>query len=206
MTIHPLIDQARRLLASLALPICHCLRPAAPPSPPLTLQHGELDNLLPVPDHGGWGDVDAEDDELFARLPSAKLNKMRGDSRTAAVYAYPPRHGASGSAPSSVPVSQQSTLVAEDGFKISHPPGQLGTTTPFEPTLTLEDLQREEAEQAERERLEILADGWRLTPPGMRATSVEEDDFGQFEEAVTGQHQSMVTVPFALDGGGHDDR
>ncbi|WWC90030.1 uncharacterized protein L201_004960 [Kwoniella dendrophila CBS 6074] len=101
---------------------------------------------------------------------------------------------------SSRPVSGYSTEfeneIDEDAKSLSVNPQKLAELAKqFEPTLTLEDIRKEEEEQAERERKAERAAGLDIySPPILKENRQEEidDDFGEFEQATTSKGNRIV--------------
>ena len=199
---------------------CPCYIPClsrAPPSPTLTPQEGELEGLLRV--SSGWRD-DEMDDALSLQFrhgtprrksPSQTKDRTYRTNRGMALFA--------GRGPKAKRVISNPPPYTSDGELTDHEnePIEFDTDAPcldrttldklpelarrFEPTLTLEDIAREEAAQALRERRAERASGLEIYSP---PANEEEDDFGGFEQAT--ESRNGHTPDHIAAGSGDEER
>ncbi|WWD01385.1 hypothetical protein V866_008328 [Kwoniella sp. B9012] len=168
-----------------------------PPSPDPEAQEGELETLL-IGSNEGWDDSDA----VFSHTPRiVKEHQAKGLKPTKPMKNsfiqgdFPPSYEFHLNPPSSpdpsthsrrsVPISGYSEFeheIDEDAKSLSINPTKLAEMArQFEPALTLDDIRREEEEQAERERI----------PGPSSGVDRHEEEFGDFEEAARGEVEEV---------------
>ncbi|KAK8869815.1 hypothetical protein IAR55_000383 [Kwoniella newhampshirensis] len=207
-------DDIRLILSQLPLPsFCLCCSGSSPSpsSPPLSAHDGgELENLFAPPGGDDADDWSLEDQGAMLRTPREVNRRMRSTSRSRYGYDDPPAYDQT--CVSSIKQSRKSLVATNDDSE----PGPLRDTSGYdmgpnavplerstlanlpnlarlyEPTLTLADIEREEAEQAERDRQAELPSG------GER--KAEEDEFGDFAKAGEVEDEEEVAeVSFGLE-------
>jgi len=173
---------------------CQCAIPClrAPPSPALSAQEGELQGLLG--DELDWREDDIDALSLHSTRPTTtkyfKTKEMNGRRN----------HSAAGDEQAT-----DGTHCTKPEFEIDTRPlagntlDQLPTLAKrFEPSLTIEQMAREEEEQAERER---AARRGKTTRPITTAAQANGDevDFGGFESAPAEQTTARYTDPLGAE-------
>ncbi|WVQ78270.1 hypothetical protein IAT38_000355 [Cryptococcus sp. DSM 104549] len=237
------LDHLRLLLSQLptpcpCLPALPCFRPP-PASPPLFPQEGELENLLAEPAYWDSNGDDNEGDTEMLRTPrgvnshgmsrSGKYSYRREDPPS---YEHSTLFPPSSSTPTfnrprnpsrrSATSATTSTYTADVDADATPLPQSTLAHLPelakrFEPALTLEDMEREEREQAERDRRAERAGGLDIYSPPVEAEG-EGDEFGEFEQADVGQEvaaagrgddgdegEEMAEVSFGLGDADEDE-
>ncbi|WVW83079.1 hypothetical protein I302_105096 [Kwoniella bestiolae CBS 10118] len=188
-------------------------------SPDPEAQEGELENLL-VGSNGGWDDSDGviqtprilkERQARGARPTEPMKNSFTALSTEDLPPSYEshlPAPSPSSPGPSTFsrtrPVSGYSEFeheIDDDARSLSLNPAKLAEMAKhFEPTLTWEDIRREEAEQAEREMIssgnEIV--GSRGSGRVADEMDGDEEEFGDFEQGEQGEQTEVTDGPIIV--------
>jgi hypothetical protein len=174
---------------------CECRLPGirSPPSPPLSAQEGELDGLLRDLDDPSWRD------ETGAVMPLAGPRTASAQYKRTGMHRRPDKRA-------SLAAYAQESEPEEGMLEYDDDPSSVGRGTldrlpelarRYEPTLTLEDMAREEREQEERDKREEMA-----TKLGKRFANLPktdmEDDFGGFAQAPEGGVRASIDPLGAL--------
>jgi len=179
---------------------CQCAIPGLrpPPSPALSAQEGEMQGLL-------GDELDWRDDDIDAL--SLHSTRISGNK-------YQPKRMTGRSRVTTSSQDDEPDQPAEEEFNVDptsidrHTIAELPRhAKQFEPELTIEQMAREEEEQAEKER--IARRGYVPRAPIPSHSTAEEPDFGAFEQAPGGVSTPKYTDPLgagiATDEGSNSD-
>ncbi|WRT67135.1 uncharacterized protein IL334_004101 [Kwoniella shivajii] len=178
-----------------------CFSPNTPPSPEVEAHEGELQTLLQASTNKGWDDQDD-----FSLSPSTlagrSIRQAREFGRPKPMIKYHQEEPSFDTHLSTSDLYKQTSVCSEhdeDPRSLSFNPMELAELAKqFEPTLTMEDIRKEEEEQAELERKAETVDH------EIRKEDIDhigiQDEFGEFEHGTDVEGNKMEEISFGIEG------